>query len=85
MEKDGKPIELVTARLKIDLSGELVTGYADYFGRTPWSETVLGRYLKSFYNRIFYRDLEYKQADALYYLIYDLQTGIKEKLNRVLS
>lgn len=83
--KDGKPTELVTARLKITLSGEIETGYKDYFGKSPWNDTSLGRNLKSLYNRIFNKDINFKQADVLYYVIYDLQTGIKDKINSSLK
>ncbi len=65
--KDGKPVELVTARLEIDLNGEVETAYSDYFGKSPWEDTVWGRKLRAWYNKIFGRDIEFKQADALYY------------------
>ena len=78
---NGKPTELVTARLKIDLKGEVETGYANYFKENPWDDTSIGRKLKVIYNKIFNKDLNFKQADLLYYVIYDLQTGIKDKIN----
>jgi hypothetical protein len=80
--KDGKPIEMVRARIKIDLKGEVETGYPDYFGKSLFDETMAGKRIKKWINRIFNKDIEFKHQDNLYYEVYELQAGIKEQLNK---
>ena len=71
--KEGQKKNLIKARMVLTFNGDVQTDYQE-----RWSQTQLGQYLKSFYERyIIKKDLESVWWDRLYYVIYKLHNEIK--------
>ena len=74
--KDGKKTVMQQGRMKITLSGHVVT---DYSGR--WEETPMKQWLQKVYDSVIYkRDIEFKHLDNLYYVLYGLHQYVKKLL-----
>jgi hypothetical protein len=78
---DGKKEKKTYARFKIEISGEIITGYEDSLKSGDWKNSLFVRKLRDFFNkRILNKDLIILE-DQLFYETVDVQTHIKKILN----
>jgi hypothetical protein len=79
---DGKPAELVTARITITLTGEVLTGYADQLKHSFWEESWFTKKLKAMINNtIMNENYNALDWDVLYYEMMGMHTELKKIMN----
>ncbi len=78
---NGKKIKKIDVRMKITFSCKIETGYPNYFGWNRWQESRFKMVLQNFLNRyILKKEIDLKDADQLYYELYELHGKVKEFL-----